>query len=426
MNHESKSTFTYLEILPGVHIIADQMQREQCNLQILYHAGGSWFEKEVDRGKKHLLEHCIVARTKQMNHDQLKDWEYRENIMLNAFTGSLRMGLTASGHKSDFKTMFDMLWEVAIEPTFDQVDLEREREIVLREISERRGDPNYKLYFDTQKQIFDPNSLECHEVLGNSDMVAQTSMEDFKKLHHENLQQSHIFISVAGGGLDIEYIKAKILENSKLLIKSNLFALDHSPKSEFQQFQSLPIVHELAHEHADLSLFIPIPIKFDNKAVRHYLNSMFMNYGGVLYDRLREEKQLVYGISNSYSKDLQGTFINLQCEIPLVEQILQETKEVFSDFNKYFKQNKFQEFKNLIPKKQALTTDKVGEVANVVQRNLLSYAIYQDYNEYAKELENVSEKEFETLYHQIHEGIKDWKIIGISKNPEIEKVVIKK
>ena len=413
------SEFNYQQPAPGAHLFSYNIPRELVSLEINFISGGSWFEKANDRGKKHLLEHCIVSRTKKMNHEELKDWEHAESIGLNAFTSSLKLVLTASGHKSDFKKMLEVLCEMAFEPTFDQIDLDREKEIVLREISERRGDPNYKLYFDINKQVYTKESLELHETLGDPELVAQTILKDFYRLQKENLSTSQIIISIAGGGIDLEYTKQLIqryLNNLNRQIE-HFRPIDYCPPNLLLDFKTLPIVHEFAHEHVDATYIIPLDIKFDNRASRQIFASLFLNYGGVLYDKLRDQKQLVYGISYYYDISTQSLIVNFQAEAKLIEVIEKESKEVFNDFAKVFRADRFEQFKKSILKKQLVDKDNLKTVLNFSKNTLLNYNHLEKYDEFTSKLQSVSVDDIKNIYTQIQTNWDNKKIVLVSKNP---------
>jgi len=197
----------YKQLSPQIHLICQPLKRFKVEIEIVLHAAGSIFENEEDRGKKHLLEHCIASRTQELDFQSLKDFQFSQNLLLNAYTGPQTMGLTAVSHRDDFEKSLKLLWEMATKPTFDQTILEREKEIVLREISERRGDPNYELHYFVQSQIFSKDSIENHQVLGDGEKVAQTSLKDFVKLHAQNLNDSQIIIQISGGGIDIAKVE---------------------------------------------------------------------------------------------------------------------------------------------------------------------------------------------------------------------------
>ena len=424
---QNTSKFLYEEIMPGIHLLANLLDREQCSIEIMYHSGGSYLESPEDRGKKHLLEHCIAARTRLMNHDEFKDWEFRENVSPNAYTGPIPMAVSISGYKGDFVKMIDWAMEVSVNPIFDQDDLDREKEIVLREIAERRGNPNYKLYYAVQDLMHTETSIERHQTLGNPKMVAQTTLEDFYRLHREVLETSHILIKVAGGGIDLDYIRTQFREIfSQATIEKKLefkrLPINYQGFSELNQFDYLPVVNELAHEHCDLNFYIPMAITQENRAIRSIFHSLFMTYGGALYDRLRDEKRLVYHISSWADPENQMLGINMEAEIGLVDEITRETQDIFGDFETHFNFKRFQEFKDLIVKKQAMAKDKLTEAINYVQSTLTTYGTLETYDEYTEKLRQVTVEEMKEYYNQIRANWANKKVVVISKNPEITKL----
>lgn len=415
---------TYSQINPVTHLILQPLDRKKVEIEVIFSSGGSWFEESPDRGKKHLLEHCIASRTRNLDFQSLKDYQYRENIMLNAYTGPITMGLTASGHFSDYKKMLDIILEMAFVPTFDQSILDREKEIVLREISERRGDPNYRLHFDTMKEIFTTNSYSNHEVLGSSEMVANTVLDDFFKLHKKNIEKSHIILSVSGGGIDKEYTTLVLKDYCKKIGfdgKTNLTnEVNFQAKNTFLPFTKLPIVHELAHKHAELSIFIPCKVSFENKAILQIFENLFLKYGGVLYDRLRDDLGLVYGIQSNFDYNLQVLDIYLSCEVQYIETIEKEIVKVFSDFKSYFRSEKFEEFKKLIVKKQDISLDALGVATSFTQNMLRTYGMPEVYEDYAKRLDLVSQKDIEDVYNVIYTNISQMRMVIVSNDPNVE------
>lgn len=424
------SKFIYKEIIPNkLHFISQNGDRESVDIKITFHAGGSWFEGENDLGKKHLMEHCIMASNKTMDHDQLKAWEQKNAISMNAFTSPLSMGMTAGGHKDDFKLIISTLLEMAFLPVFNQGDLDREKEIVLREISERRGDPNYQLYFDTQKELYVPGSFALHETLGDPALVEQTTLEDFYKMHKQNLENSQIILTISGGEIDSNWAMETFSNLYKLALEKNRLDLgkispkviDFQPKSEFQKFTTKTIIHPLAHQHCDVSIIIDCSVTLENSPTRSIFSNLYFQYGGSLYDRLRDEKQLVYGISTYFDTEIGALVINLQCEIEMIDQILVEAEDIFSSFQKYFMQERFEDYKNVVYKKQAMAKDSISTCVSFTKQMLVTYGKLTLYDDYTNILKTISIDQIQQVYDQIQSGWDTKKIIIVSKNKEIEK-----
>ena len=417
----------YIDVTPTIHIISQPMDRKRVDVEIILTSGGSWFEGSQDRGKKHLLEHCILSRTKNMNFNQLKDYTFRENIYINAYTSKQTMGFEAGGHYSDFTKMIDLLVEVVLSPTFDQEDLDREKEIVLREIDQRRGDPNYQYSVDVAKIMYTPESVDNHEILGDPELVSQTKIEDFYRLHSQNLATSHIYICVYGGGIDTGYIQSvvkKYTTDQEALFSDTTIKnpVDLQLPSTFNDFTFLPIVHPFAHSHAEVTLYIDMPINWQNDPALTMFNFLYLKNDGILYDRLRNELGLVYGIGAGFAYKQQLLCISFSAEIKNIEIIIQEIKKTFADFDKNFKPNRFEEFKKIIYKKQEMAEDSSGSMINFTLNFLKMYGKIQSYQDYTDRLVAVSTEDIRETYNIVKTGLDTMKIVVNSKDESIKNI----
>jgi predicted Zn-dependent peptidase len=421
----------YQQLSPFIHVLAKPSERKKFEIEVTYSSGGSWFEKNLDRGKKHLLEHCIASRTKELNFQGFHDFQFASNIMVNAYTSPLTMGVNAQGHTENAQDMIAKIMEISIRPTFDTEILAQEKEIVLREISERRGDPNYRLHYAVMNQVFEINSLENHEVLGDSECVAQTIIEDFERLHRENLAKSHFLITLSGGfGFDeaLDNIKKNFnlhkAEKSLINQVEGKDKINFSVKSEFQNFDFLPIVHELAHAHADVTIYIPLEISFENKPILKIFDELFLKYYGILYDRLRNKEGLIYSMSNNFDMTLGKMIINFSCEIDSANRILDIISDTFSNFEKFFEEKKFEDLKQTIRKKIEISSDTISAETEFAQSSLLNYGISENLENYLQRLTKVTIAEVKKIYQDVQKSLLEKKVVIVSNKAEINKIKI--
>ena len=201
-----------------------------------------------------------------------------------------------------------------------------------------------------------------------------------------------------------------------------MLPIDYQPKNELQDFDYKAIIHPLAHEHAEIYIFLDCPITFQNRATVHIFENLFLKYGGILYDRLRDELGLVYGIQSSFEKDLQVCQIYLTCELQYIETILDEVWATFSDFDKYFLPNKLVDFKNIISKKTDVSRDSLNAEVNFVSKTLMTFGKVENYDEYAQKLQLVSQNDISDFYLVIQKNLPQKKVAIVSKNPKIEQI----
>jgi predicted Zn-dependent peptidase len=421
----------YLHPRPYIHIFLQPLSRKKVELEVVLLAGGSWFEDSENRGRKHLMEHCIVSRTKDMDFKTYKDYQFRNNITANAYTAPKTMGLEIAGHCSDFALMSDMILEAAFHPVFNQEDLDREREIVLREISERRGEPAYRLHFDCMQQIFTTDSYSNHQVLGSAEQVAKTKVEDMIELHKKSLAQGHIVIVAHGGGID-EAILLQQLEE-KLAIKDTFVeAMEQSNirleahygvENVFLDFQYKPIVHPLAHKHVESTIFVPIAYTEQTQATYYFYQHLFLKYGGALYDRLRDELGLIYSMQTYYHDDLQVLEINLSSEQQYVEIIVKEVTKVLGDFAQNFNVQKFHDLRSIIKKKIDISTDTLGMDTQFILNQMMMWNTPKSYDDFLIELDQVTEADLEKVYTDIALNLERMKVVCTSTEASITELL---
>lgn len=416
----------YKKIGDFIHLLLQPLNRKQSALEFIYTSGGSWFENKNDRGKKHLLEHCIVARTKDMDFQAFQDYQFAQNISVNAYTAPLTMGLSFFGHYSDTLTMLDLMDEVAFSPTFDQKILDQEKEIVLREIAERSGEPSYRLHFANMNKIFKKNSYNNHQVLGDSDLVSQTTISDFEKLLAENLSTSHLIINVAGGGFEAQQIEDKVNQMvsgakfKQIIDFKAKHTIDYHPGSEFNEFSFLPIVNKLAHDHNEITIYIPCQISFANKPFLDIFEDLFLKYHGVLYDNLRNKLGLIYSMGSSFEISQQMLVINFATELKNTHKCLEVVEETFSDFEKMFNLKRFHELRSVLTKKTEMSSDTLTSNLYFSQNSLLDFGVFEDLHGFLNRLNATTASDIKSIYDQIQGNFKNKKIVIVSKNKEIE------
>ncbi len=414
----------YQQLGNKIHLILQPAERNEVNLEFTYSAGGSWFEQPGDRGRRHLLEHCLISSTEDMNFTQLKDYCFAQEISLNAYTDRLTMTIVAAGHKEDFGKILDLLLKFFLQPVLLQADLDREKEIVLREISERSGDPNYVLYYDTLKQIFTPDSLDNNQVLGLAEEVATTTVADFARIYQQILTDSHLIFKISGGfspTLGIDKINSN-LDTFGLLSQTAVYPIDFSPSNQFNQFTYLPYVHPFGHQHAEVTIFLPCPVTYEVKPAQDVFKNLYLRYGGILYDRLRDELGLVYSLYGQFRKSTQALEIQLACELAHIQTIVQEIESVLSNFDRYFKPEKLNQMKDKMRKREDIAMDKPSFLADFVESNLLGFGVVQNYEDYSRKVQAVTREEIWQIHHQLNLSWPHRKVVVVSRDERIQQL----
>jgi predicted Zn-dependent peptidase len=397
----------HIQLTPKVALFLDQKEdRESTKIELWYSHGGSWFESLGDRGRRHLLEHCLVARTSTLSDLEFKEYCFEYGIQYNAYTSPSVINLNGKSHKEDAKRMITLFAELFFAPTWDQEILSKETEIVLREIADRQGDTEYQLWQEIAAKTFTEDSIERHEVLGDETCVKTTTLEDCKRMYQQMVDESMLFITVSGGGIneaEIIDILAPYLSQLNITHKP----LPHVFPNTMSVSHFVPITHSLAHKEASISLTIPCSVTWIDRPFRSLFSELFLGWNGSgLYDYLRDELELIYGYNFSFDEPGQSLRIDLNCEVVHVTKILDAVHTYFSDFTLRFNQHKFSLIKMNASKKFLQARDGLGFDSNFVINNILSYNTEETSEEYITRLKLVTDLSLQDFFEGIY---KEWK-----------------
>lgn len=411
----------YFKVGERGHLLCSQADRNKVEINLIFTAGGGYFESPDEKGLAHYLEHCIVSRTKKLNFYQLKDYLFEYDIYSNASTGHEIINLTVSGHKSEVERMLDLIFEFAFEPTIDIESLEREREVILREISQRNGDPGYILQKKVTEEIFEPGSVSLNDILGEEKNIRNASVKSLTSLHNKILKCSHIILSISGNfGGKTGILKKFETHLSQISALEGLIPLAYPLIDIYKNFKRKVIVDELAHEHSILNLMIPANISLQNRAQRVFILDLFLRVpDGLLYNRLRNELGYIYGLHAIFDLNSSVLNINMACEVQFINQIIEESRKFLSDFDKYFDKDKARILKATSIKRQDISLDDPEQGLGFTLNNLIDYGEPLTFDKYCENFRSVSEDSIHETYDEIKSGLDESKVVIVTKNEAV-------
>ena len=114
----------------------------------------------------------------------------------------------------------------------------------------------------------------------------------------------------------------------------------------------------------------------------------------------------------------------LSCEIKYVKTIVDEIKAVFSDFEKYFELQKFQEFKSIVKKKLDISQDTLGASTSFTSGMLRIYGQAETYDSFAERLDKVTAEDIKVVYEDLHHNLSNIRVVMMSNDEEIKKVTV--
>ena len=188
----------YREELPnGVTLLHKQVTNTK-----IAHCGfvidtGSRDEKLDQAGLAHFWEHMAFKGTRKRKAYHILNRIDRVGGELNAFTTKEKINFYSSSLEQHFERAVDILTDITFNSTFPEREIQKERGVILEEMSMYEDDPADAICDEFDQLLFGDHPLG-RNILGERQTVQKFTKPDFDQFLHQNLDTSRtVFVSIS-------------------------------------------------------------------------------------------------------------------------------------------------------------------------------------------------------------------------------------
>ena len=285
------------ELANGIRIVHQEVTHTR-----LVHCGfvlniGSRDETKEKEGLAHFWEHMAFKGTKKRKTFHIINRLESLGGELNAYTTKEKICFYASVLKEHYSKAADLLFDITFNSIFPAKEIEKERQVILEEMSMYRDSPDDSIQDELDALVFENHSLG-RNILGTEETVSKFSQQDFFDFISTRLDTSQVVFSIVG---NISFSKAlKAIEGplSEIQPKRTLYARSafHTYAPQVKTInrditQSLCALGRPAYSQHD-------PNRYKLFLLNNILGGPSMN--SRLNLALREKYGYVYSIESSY------------------------------------------------------------------------------------------------------------------------------
>ncbi|MCT4606776.1 MAG: insulinase family protein [Marinisporobacter sp.] len=253
---------------------------------------GSINENLDNNGITHFIEHMLFKGTKNRTAKEIAESIDDIGGQLNAFTSKECTCYYAKVLDAHIGIAIDVLTDMIFNSTFNPVEIEKEKSVVLEEISMYEDSPEDNAHDLLSRTIFKEQSLGL-PVLGRRDTVSSFDREMLIEYMKDYYTVENMVVSIAGNFNEEEIIKMleEKFKNFNNRRKQQKF-LD-KPKFMIDTGFKYKDIEQL---HLCIS-FQGVPLKSDNYYPLLLMNTVFGgSMSSRLFQNIREDKGLAYSI----------------------------------------------------------------------------------------------------------------------------------
>jgi len=181
----------------GVRVLSEPMPQMVSATIGIWVENGSRYEETPQNGVSHFIEHLLFKGTKRRSAAQIAEEIDAVGGVLNAFTGKEYTCYYAKVLGEDVKMTTALLADIFLESVFAPEEIDRERQVVLQEISQAEDTPDdfihdlFNLYFWQGHPLSLP-------IFGSVDTVNAIDRELMTSFMAERYRAERVLIAAAG------------------------------------------------------------------------------------------------------------------------------------------------------------------------------------------------------------------------------------
>ena len=278
-------------------LISELPSSPVVTIYCLVKTGSAREGKFLGSGISHFIEHMFFKGTETRKVGEIPEMIQSVGGTINASTGFDHTMYTISVPADQFDVGLDVLSDMLINSTFDSVELEKEREVVVREMQLHNDNPSRQL----SKMAFLNSYLVHpyrHPVIGYESIFRKLTRDDILEYYRTRYAPNNMIISIAGNiQKDEVVLKVKKAFEGFLRVRGSVPVVSPEPP----QISSRRYEKEYPTDLVRLSMLFSGVRVLDDDMVALDILAKVLGQGknSRLFLDLYKDKQIVHGIHAS-------------------------------------------------------------------------------------------------------------------------------
>lgn len=324
--------YKLIELKNGLKLIlVPKSSTEVVTAMILFKVG-SRNESDDIAGISHVLEHMHYKGTKKLPSG-LKIAEFIESLggEHNAFTGKEYTGYYTKLVPKHMEKAFEFLSDILINSKFDAEELEKEKGVIMQEISMYEDLPMEMVGNYFEEAVFGQNALG-RDVIGRRESVSAVDRQKLVDYRDKHYSGENAVLVLAGNFGDLS--EPEIINLTEKYFKFPQKSPSKFSKIDINSKKNSKIVQKKTEQSH-------LAVGFRTVALNHpdyfKLDLLGMILGGSMssrmFEEIREKRGLAYAVRTCTSNFIESGFILTQAGVPH-EKVYEAAEAIVGEYKK--------------------------------------------------------------------------------------------
>ena len=359
---------------------------------------GSINEDEKTNGISHFLEHLFFKGTEKTPAGAMDKILDSKGAIVNAATSKDFTHYYIQIPSKDFDLALDLHADMLQNPLIPRKELERERPVVIEEISKTKDSPTNRLFDNVYKILYEKsNHPYARNVIGTKEIIQNVTREEILD-YYKRFYTPDAFTTVIVGDVDKDVALQKVANAfNKPTAKQKQEKIKYPKIKPLEKKEALEETMDINKTHMMIAFLAP---KFSDSKDCYALDvlSTILSSGksSILNQNLKEKKELVLSISSgNYSQKDSGIFYVYATLDPAKQKAVEEN--IISELNKIqkgeFDENSIKKAKNIIKTDTYYSRESISNISEDLGYDFTFIADENFYDNYLKNIDKVTKED---------------------------------
>lgn len=329
-------------VLPNGLTILHEKRDVSVTTVMLASKFGASYEEEKDKGISHFIEHLCFKGTEKRNTRQISSDVEKVGGVLNAFTDEEITAYHAVIPSNCLSIAMDVIFDIYFNPVFPEVEIEKERKVILEEIKMYRDHPRAYVVNKLKEQMYEkPFGIP---IIGTEKSVASLDKKKISETHGKMYSPKNSILCVVGNNTVEE-----IIGLSEKLCVDRSFEIIKSKKCEERDSTGLEKRNDLEQANIAIGFHFPFLDEKDRYAAEVF-NAIFgEGMSSRLFSEVREKRGLAYAVKTELATGKKYAYflIYIGTDISKIEEVLRICVEEYKKM-KIISEDEFNQAKEQI------------------------------------------------------------------------------
>ena len=401
----------------GIRLITVPMKDNPTVTALVMVEAGSRYETLENNGISHFLEHMCFKGTENRTYSDISYELDKIGAQYNAFTSYDCTGYYAKSHHKNLPEILDVLSDIYLNSDIPQVELDKERGVIIEEINMYEDLPQRKVYDIFTNLLYGKHPMGW-TIIGPKENIKKMTREDFLKYREQFYFGNATTVVVAG---NIEQTEVKKLVEKMFAKMESKKLIKPLKISESQKTPALKMEYKKTDQSHLILGFRTFDLFHKDKTTLEVLNAVLSaGMSSRLFKKMREELGICYYIKSFLSFSYDAGYLGVRSGVGngrLEEAISGIIKELQKMKEELVNEKELEKTKNILISELVMHMETSNDHAEFYAEQEIFHEEIKSPNEMVKEIKKITPADLQKLAKKIFIDVKmNLAVIGPNQN----------